>query len=245
MNEFADLVALFDELGPAVFSEDEVAHLAALCDIARLATVGAACSVSVLDEGIGELRYVAAAGAGADQIVGTRLSSGRGIAGLVAGSGQGLSVSDVRRDARFALDVAESTGYVPSALLAVPIRSGDNTLGVLTVLDPERADLTLAAGFADLAARVLRRATDAAHLGRAIAHALASRTSSEDLADALRSAADQSSGASADLAELAALYVELGAIGTEDRATATRIVAQFTAHAANSQQRAVVRRFRR
>lgn len=245
MNEFADLVALFDELGPAVFSEDDVAHLTALCDTARLAMVGAACSVSVLDEGLGELRYIAAAGAGADQIVGTRLSSGRGIAGFVAGSGQGLSVSDVRRDARFAHDVAQATGYVPSALIAVPIRSGDNTLGVITVLDPERADLTLAAGFADLAAYVLRHATDAAHLGRAIAHALAERTSSEGLADVLRTAAADSAGASADLAELAALYAELETMSAEDRATATRIVAQFTAHAANSQQRAVVRRFRR
>lgn len=245
MSEFTDLVTLFDELGPALFSEDEVASLTALCDLARLSTAGAACSVSVLDESVGELRYVAAAGAGADEIVGTRLSSGRGIAGFVAGSGQGLSVSDVRRDARFAHDVAEATGYVPTALMAVPIRSGDDTLGVLTVLDPERADLTIAAGFAGIAAHVLRRATDASTLGRAIAQALASRTSSAGLADVLRSAAAESSGASVDLAELAALYVELGAMNTEDRAAATRIVAQFTAHAANSQQRAVVRRFRR
>ncbi len=245
MDEFADLVTLFDELGPALFSEDEVAGLTALCDLARLSTAGAACSVSVLDEGIGELRYVAAAGAGAEEILGTRLSSGRGIAGFVAGSGQGLSVSDVRRDARFAHDVAEATGYIPTALMAVPIRSGDETLGVLTVLDPERADLTIAAGFADLAAHVLRRATNAATLGRAVAHALASHTPSVGLADVLRSAAAESSGASADLTELAALYVELGTMSADDRATATRIVAQFTAHAANSQQRAVVRRFRR
>jgi len=245
MDEFTDLVTLFDELGPALFSEDEVASLTALCDLARLSTVGAACSVSVLDEGIGELRYAAAAGAGADEIVGTRLSSGRGIAGFVAGSGQGISVSDVRRDVRFAQDVAETTGYVPTALMAVPIRSGDETLGVLTVLDPERADLTVAAGFADLAAHVLLRATNTATLGRAVAHALASHTSSVGLADVLRSAAAESSGASADLTELAALYVELGKMSTEDRAAATRIVAQFTAHAADSQQRTVVRRFRR
>ena len=245
MAEFADLVTLFDELGPALFSEDEVASLTTLCDLARLSTAGAACSVAVLDEEIGELRYAAAAGAGADKIVGTRLSSGRGIAGFVVGSGQGLSVSDVRRDLRFAHDVAEATGYIPTGLMAVPIRSGDETLGVLTVLDPGRADLTIAAGFADLAAQVLRRATNTATLGRAVAEALAAQTSSVGLADVLRSAAANSTGASADLAELAALYVELGIMSAEDRAAATRIVGQFTAHAANSQQRAVVRRFRR
>lgn len=245
MTEATDLVALLDEMGPALFSEDDVAGLTTLCELARLATTAAACSVSVLDEQAGELRYVAAAGAGAEAIVGTQLSSGRGIAGFVAGSGQGLSVSDVRRDVRFAQDVAESTGYVPTALMAVPIRFGDETLGVFTVLDAQRADLTLGAGFADLAAVVLRRATTTATLGRAVAHALAAQAGSEGLADVLRSAAADSNGASADLAELAALYVELGSLGVDDRATATRIVAQFTAHAASSQQRAVVRRFRR
>jgi len=245
MADFTELVTLFDEIGPALFSDEDVAGLTALCDLARSATGAAACSVSVLDEQAGELRYVAAAGAGAEAIVGTRLSSGRGIAGFVVGSGQGLSVSDVRRDVRFAQDVAASTGYVPTALLAVPIRSGDDTLGVLSVLDADRADLTLAAGFATLAALVLHRAATTATLGRVVANALGARATSEGLADALRSAAATSNGASADLAELAALYVELGTLGPDDRAAATRIVAQFTAHAAGSQQRAVVRRIRR
>ena len=49
----------------------------------------------------------------------------------------------------------------------------------------------------------------------------------------------------ADLAELAALYAELGRVGEDARATAIRIVAQFTAHAAGSQPRLPVRRPRR
>jgi signal transduction protein with GAF and PtsI domain len=245
MADLVELVSLLDELGPALLSTDDSAALAALCDVVRLATEAAACSVSVLDEPAGELRYVAAAGAGADQIVGTRLPLGRGIAGFVASSGQGLSVSDVGRDPRFARDVASSTGYVPSAMLAVPIRHGDDTLGVLSMLDAGRPDLTLASGFASLAAATLHRATTAATLGRVVAAALAAQTNSAGLADTLRAAAESSTGASADLAELAALYVELGNLSADDRAAATRIVAQFTAHAAGSQQQMTVRRTRR
>jgi hypothetical protein len=178
-------------------------------------------------------------------IMGTRLRLGRGIAGFVASSGQGLWVSDVGRDARFARDVAETTDYLPTAMLAVPIRNGDDTLGVLSVLDAGRPDLTLAAAFASLAVAIFRRATIAATFGRVVVAALATKTEHAGLADALRSAAENSTGASADLGELAALYVELGGLGTSDRAAATRIVAQFTAHAAGSQERMTVRRIRR
>jgi hypothetical protein len=156
-----------------------------------------------------------------------------------------LSVSDVRDDARFARDVAASTGYVPIALLAVPIRHGDVTLGVFSALDAGRADLNLASGFASIASTTLRQATITATLGRVVATALAAHADVTDLADALRSAAEASTGASQDLGELAALYAELARLGTEDRAAATRIVAQFTAHAAGSQQRLTVRRTRR
>ncbi len=114
-----------------------------------------------------ELEYVASAGAGSQQIVGTRLPLERGVAGFVAASGQALYVKDTARDRRFARDVAESTGYVPSAVLAVPVHDGDEVLGVLSVLDPARSDgdLTSAAGrLAALAAPLLadRSATSTA-----------------------------------------------------------------------------------
>ncbi len=244
MSDFTELVALLDELGPALLSADDSAGLTTLCEVTHLSLSAAACSVAVIDESAGELSYLAAAGAGAAHIIGTRLALGRGLAGYVASSGQALSISDVTRDARFAADIAESTGYVPSALLVVPIAHADATLGVLSVLDAGRADMTLAAGFASLAASMLFRATTNAGLGHTVASTLAA-AGSGDLADELRNAAENSIGASADLAELAALYVELAALGTESRAAATRIVAQFTAHIAGSQQRTSLRRVRR
>lgn len=97
----------------------------------------AATSCAVTDEDGEQLRFVAADGAGADKIVGVEMPAGRGIAGFVAMSGQAMAVADVQRDPRFARDIAESTEYVPSTIVAVPILSADgDVVGVLSVLDP-------------------------------------------------------------------------------------------------------------
>ena len=98
----------------------------------------AACSCAVVSAD-GGLRYVAADGAGATEIVGVELPVGRGLAGWAAMSGQSIAVRDARSDPRFAADVAESTGYVPETVMVAPFfdDAGD-VRGVLTVLDPSR-----------------------------------------------------------------------------------------------------------
>jgi GAF domain-containing protein len=50
-------------------------------------------------------------------------------------TGQPLSISNVRQDARFNQDFAKSTGYVPNSILAMPLRSGERIIGVMEVLD--------------------------------------------------------------------------------------------------------------
>jgi signal transduction protein with GAF and PtsI domain len=107
----------------------------------------AACSVALLDADETHLTFVAASGAGAGQIVGLRLPVNRGIAGWVVSAGQPIGIEDVRSDARFELDVAMSTGYVPTSILAVPIEGAGDTLGVIQLLDaapsPDRQDMAL------------------------------------------------------------------------------------------------------
>ena len=129
------------------------------CSLAREACRGAAASVAVVDEAAGELVYLAAVGPGAGALIGTRLPLSRGVSGFVASSGVGLVISDVGADPRFAADVARSTGYVPSTLLAVPIRSRTTAIGVLAVLGAERHDLDAAA---TIAASVAERVEAAA-----------------------------------------------------------------------------------
>lgn len=97
----------------------------------------AACSCALVDETGAQLGFVASDGEGAEHIVGVQLPVGRGIAGWAAMSGQPIAVSDVRSDGRFARDVAESTHFVPTSILAAPMFDADGEVaGVLSVLDP-------------------------------------------------------------------------------------------------------------
>ena len=53
-------------------------------------------------------------------------------------------IEDVTEDPRFAKDVAETTGYVPKGLMAVPLLHEERALGVLEVLDrPKRTQFSL------------------------------------------------------------------------------------------------------
>lgn len=113
--------------------------LAAAVGSIRALFDAAACSVALLDDDGGSLEFVAADGAGADAIVGTRLPVSRGIVGWVALTGQPIAVAEVAADARFARDVAEATDYIPSVVLAAPLPgSDDDVLGVMELLDPGR-----------------------------------------------------------------------------------------------------------
>lgn len=116
-------------------------ELQAACAATRGLFGAAACSCALALEDGGELEFVAADGAGAENIVGVRLPVSRGIAGFVALSGQPIAIGDVARDERFARDVAEATEYVPTAILAAPLLDDQGeTIGVLEVLDPAHLD---------------------------------------------------------------------------------------------------------
>jgi Protein kinase domain/GAF domain len=95
----------------------------------------AACSIALVDPVTRELVYQASWGAGAKEIVGVRLPPGKGLAGAVVGSGEGLAVPDCRNDARFQAQIAAGTGYVPYTMLVIPLRQGSRTIGTLSVLD--------------------------------------------------------------------------------------------------------------
>ena len=144
--------------GGPVVADGVERGLGALCALARWCFGAAAVSVAVVDDDA--LRYVAADGAGAAAIVGTRLAAGRGIAGFVAATGQSLTVRDVASDPRFARDVGERTGYVPGALHCVPVDGPDGDVAaVISVLDRTESP----AG-ADVSAVPIERITELAAL---------------------------------------------------------------------------------
>jgi GAF domain-containing protein len=58
---------------------------------------------------------------------------------------QPLVVDELDKDPRFAREAAESTGFVPKGLMAVPLLHEDRALGVLEVLDrPQKGAFSLA-----------------------------------------------------------------------------------------------------
>jgi GAF domain-containing protein len=135
--------------------------LRSIVEVARAIFSAQAASIFLLDEATDELVFEAIAGQGSDSLVGTRFPSSTGIAGWVLVTRQPLVIEDVTQDPRFAHDVAETTGYLPRGLMAVPLLHEERALGVLEVLDRTAqagaalVEMDLLALFADQAAIAL------------------------------------------------------------------------------------------
>jgi GAF domain-containing protein len=118
--------------------------LQSIVEVARGIFGARASSIFLLDADADELVFEAVAGEGASSLIGQRLPSSTGIAGWVLVTRQPLVLEDLQNDPRFARDVAESTGYVPTSLMAVPLLHDEEVLGVLQVLDrPHRERFSL------------------------------------------------------------------------------------------------------
>ena len=139
----------------------EEAHralLQSIVDAARAIFGAKAASVFLLDEEADELVFEAVSGEGEGELLGLRFPSSTGIAGWVLVTRQPLVVDDLMADPRFAQQAAESTGYVPQALIAVPLLADDRAIGVLEVLDRppgtpfSTSDMNVLTLFADQAA---------------------------------------------------------------------------------------------
>lgn len=125
--------------------ENYRALLRSIVEVARAIFKAKASSVFLLDEETDELVFEAVAGEGAETLIGQRFPSSTGIAGFVLVSRQPLVIEDVLQDPRFSREAAESTGFVPKGLMAVPLLHEERALGVLEVLDrPKDAKFTLA-----------------------------------------------------------------------------------------------------
>ena len=165
-----------DELKAAVAAgvvgseESFRALLQSVVEVARAIFGAKASSIFLLDEEADELVFEAVAGEGAETLVGKRFPSSTGVAGWVLVTRQSLVIEDVSQDPRFSKDVAESTGFVPKGLMAVPLLHDEQVLGVLEVLDrPTRSQFSLVemdvlglfANQAAIALDLLRRARKA------------------------------------------------------------------------------------
>ena len=104
-------------------------------EVARAIFNARAASIFLLDGERDELVFEAVAGEGSATLLGQRFPSSTGVAGWVLVTRQPLVVDDLAADTRFSREAAESTGYVPTSLMAVPLLADEEALGVLEVLD--------------------------------------------------------------------------------------------------------------
>ncbi len=88
-------------------------------------------SVIIRDGDNGDLQFLSAIGQVADQLIGIKIPSGKGIAGFVYSSGQPMAVADVGQEESFYDEVDKKTGYSTQTILATPLRHNGEVIGVL------------------------------------------------------------------------------------------------------------------
>ena len=148
--------------------EEHRALLGAIVEVARAIFGSQAASIFLYDDEADELVFEAVSGEGEEDLVGKRFPSSTGIAGWVLVTRQQLVIDDVRADARHDRSAAESTGYVPNKIFAVPLlheEDGARRAARCSTRRPGRRDpladmelLSLFAAQAAAALALLRRA---------------------------------------------------------------------------------------
>lgn len=226
------VAALAAELGPALIPTGHRELLSSITDAARAIFEAAACSLALLDEARENLTFHVASGAGAEDVVGMTTPATQGIAGWVVASGQPIAIDEVARDPRFARDFAEETGYVPSSILAMPLETDQEVIGVIEVLDRGRGegrgreDMGTLALFARQAALAIQNSRVFSDLGRVLLEA-AGRSSDGELSAALERVAAGAPRPRAELAQLAEHLNVLRHAGEAEREAATRVLGEF------------------
>lgn len=165
-DDLALVAALRDALIQASLAPSFAASTAddLLDGLVRAATVAIpspAGSLMLVDRDAHALTFAVVIGQTASRLAGVSVPLGRGIAGLVAVSGQPLAIANAQQDPRHARDIAEQSGYLPNTILAVPVVTDGEVIGVLELLDRQGAptyslaDMELLGQFAGLCAGAL------------------------------------------------------------------------------------------
>ena len=86
------------------------------------------------------LRFVTVRGPKADALTGKTISREHGIAGAVVNSGTALLVRSARSHAQHDHSVDTEVNHITRTLLALPIQKGEQTIGVVELLNPFGSD---------------------------------------------------------------------------------------------------------
>lgn len=84
------------------------------------------------------LTFVAASGGGAQFMLGQRLKLGQGVMGWVGQQAEPVLVPDVSADTRFFKEFDQQGDFITRSILAVPLQSQQQTIGVLALFNKRR-----------------------------------------------------------------------------------------------------------
>ncbi len=123
-----------------------------------------ASALMLIDKSAKELVFKIAHGKSGDKVKEIRLELGKGIAGWVAKEKKPVLINDVENDPRHFKRADEYSGFKTRAVLCVPLKVKDTTIGVLQVLNPKHKkgfdseDQKLLENFSSMAAIAIENA---------------------------------------------------------------------------------------
>ena len=123
-----------------------------------------AASLLLVENKTNTLFFQVATGEKKEEVKEYRVKMGQGIAGHVAQTGEPLLIADVANDPRWFKEISESIRFETQSIACVPLKVGDNTIGVVQIIDKEdgrpleTADMALLNEFAALAALAIGHA---------------------------------------------------------------------------------------
>ncbi len=136
-------------------------------------------SLFLTDDETGEYVFRVAAGPVGQNLVGMRIAPGKGFVGEAIESATVLIVNDVQNDPRWFRGSDQTTGFVTRALMVVPLRRGEHTVGALEVINKADGapfndeDRDLLAAFAGQAAVAIENARLFAQTDQALSERVA------------------------------------------------------------------------
>jgi NtrC-family two-component system sensor histidine kinase KinB len=95
-----------------------------------------AVSLALITPRTNELEFRAATGVAAQDVIGTRIKIGQGVAGWVAKEGRPVIVPQVEQEPHFYPDVDRRTGFETRAIASAPIMLQDKVIGVVEAFNP-------------------------------------------------------------------------------------------------------------
>jgi len=163
LREEAGRLKLVNEIGSHISSaglDIEVVLTRVLEAVARIIRIEAGSILRLVDD---ELVFMVALGEKAEYVKPFKLKLGQGIAGWVAETGEDLIIRDVHRDPRYYPEVEKTTGFVTRSMLAVPMKTGERTVGVIELINKiggpfAKKDLELIRAIASFSAVALEHA---------------------------------------------------------------------------------------